>query len=267
MVAQTIALPNVRKLFLPDPGFTLVEIDLQRADAQVVAWEANDDGLKSLFRSGADIHTANALDIFGGPGPLKKGDPGYAVWDYKRHRAKTGVHAVNYGCKEKTLAEHIQCSIQQARDFIERWFAAHPGIYDWHQRVQVDLQLRKCVENKFGYKRHYFDRVENLLPEALAWIGQSTVAIAINHALLAIEEALPTAQILLQVHDSILFQVPSSDIPYALPIAFAKSHIPIPYADPLIIPPTVAISDKNWGDVRAIEFEAGGGSWHFKEAA
>lgn len=267
MVAQTIQLPNVRKLYLPDPGYTMVEVDLQRADAQVVAWEANDDGLKEIFRRGDDIHTSNALAIFGGPGPLKAGEVGYSKWYDKRHRAKTGVHAVNYGCKEKTLAEHIQCSIQDARAFIESWFAAHPPILEWHKRVEYDLLIRKCVENKFGYKRHYFDRVEGLLPEALAWIGQSTVAIAINHVLLAIEEAIPEAQLLLQVHDSILFQIPTISVNDNIPTILEKSRVPIPYDDPLIIPPTIAISEKSWGDVREIKFAPNGLDWYYKDTA
>ena len=266
MVAQTIQLPNVRKMYIPDPGYTMVEVDLQRADAQVVAWEAGDEELKNLFRSGADIHSANALAIFGGPGPITKGSPGYAAWDYKRHRAKTGVHAVNYGCKENTLAEHIQCSRVDARRFIKMWFTAHPKILEWHKRVEYDLIIRKCVENKFGYKRHYFDRVEGLLPEALAWIGQSTVAIAINHALLAIEEGVPEAQLLLQIHDSILLQVPTPLVYKSLPIIYKLCHIPIPYPDPLTIPVTMQISEKSWGDCNEIEFSPDG-KYHFKKAS
>jgi hypothetical protein len=45
-------LPNVRRLFKPDPGFTLIDIDLSGADAAVVAWEANDQELKDAFMSG-----------------------------------------------------------------------------------------------------------------------------------------------------------------------------------------------------------------------
>lgn len=266
MVAQTIQLPNVRKMYIPDPGYTMVEVDLQRADAQVVAWEADDEELKDLFRSGADIHTANAVSIFGGP-IVAKGQPGYGAWYDKRHRAKTGVHAVNYGCKENTLAEHIQCSRSAARRFIEQWFTAHPKILEWHKRTEYDLLIRKCVENKFGYKRHYFDRVENLLPEALAWIGQSTVAITINHALLAIEENIPEAQMLLQVHDSILLQVPSADVSRLLCPIWRLCHIPIPYPDPLTIPVTMQTSEKSWGDCNEIEFSPDGTEFHFKKAA
>ena len=253
MVAQTIQLPNVRKLFLPDPGKVLVEVDLARADAQVVAWEADDETLKELFRANADIHTANALAIFGGPGPIDKGLPGYAAWDFKRQKAKVGVHAVNYGCKAKTLSEHLNCSVAQAEDFINRWFSAHPKVLAWQRRVETDISLRGCVENKWGYKYHFFDRVDKLLPEALAWIGQSTVAITINQALVKIDELLPQVEILYQVHDSILMQLPEASAPSLIPHILDLCHVPIPYADPLIIPPTLQWSAKSWGDLKKWE--------------
>ena len=56
MVAANIRLPNVRRTIIPDPGYTIVDADLAGADAQVVAWEAGDEKLKSAFSAGAAIH-------------------------------------------------------------------------------------------------------------------------------------------------------------------------------------------------------------------
>lgn len=249
MVAETIKLPNIRKIFIPDPGMLMFEVDLERADAHVVGWEANDETLKSIFRRRADIHTENALALFGGPGPLKKGEPGYGAWDIKRQKAKVGVHAVDYGCKEKTLAEHLNTTTADAKKFIQSWFKAHPKIEEWHRRVEFDLITRHCVENAWGYKRHYFDRIDDLLPEALAWIGQSTVAITINKALERIDEDVREAEILLQVHDSILGQVSIDSAERLIPQIVNACQVPIPYADPLIIPVDVKVSTKSWGDV------------------
>lgn len=248
MVAETIKLPNIRKIFVPDPGKVMFEVDLERADAHIVAWEADDASLKKLFRSRADVHSHNALAIFGGPGPIQKGEVGYGAWDIKRQKAKKGVHAVNYVCKARTLSEHLNVTERAAEEFIRAWFKAHPGVEAWHRRVEFDLITRHCVENKWGYKRHYFDRVEALLPEAVAWIGQSTVAITINHALLNLA-VIPHVEILLQVHDSILGQVPSEAVDDLMPLIEQACLIPIPYSDPLIIPVSVKTSSKSWGDV------------------
>lgn len=253
MVAETIKLPNIRKIFIPDPDYILFEVDLERADAHIVAWEANDESLKRIFRTRADIHTENALSILGGPGPIPKGQPGYGAWDIKRQKAKVGVHAVDYGCKAKTLAEHLNITIGEAEKFIKSWFLAHPGVEEWHRRTEFDLLTRHCVENIWGYKRHYFGEVNDLLPEALAWIGQSTVAITINHALVRLAEVVPEAQILLQVHDSILGQVHKSRIAELMPAIHASCLVPIPYADPLTIPVDIKVSEVSWGD--AISWE------------
>ena len=62
-----MSLPNVRELFLPDPDHVMFECDLKGADAQVVAWEADDEDLKAAFRAGIDVHSKNAKDIFDDP--------------------------------------------------------------------------------------------------------------------------------------------------------------------------------------------------------
>ena len=52
MVASTISLPNVKKMFIPDEGYTIIDADLEKADAQIVAWESGDEELKQIFREG-----------------------------------------------------------------------------------------------------------------------------------------------------------------------------------------------------------------------
>ncbi len=105
-------LPNVRKIFTPDPGFTLFEADLAGADAQVVAWEAGDEKLKDIFRNKKPLHLINAQDIFSDAqlrslSRDKKGDSlckENPRLNKLRQRAKIGVHATNYGCQPPTLS-------------------------------------------------------------------------------------------------------------------------------------------------------------------
>lgn len=126
MVARTIELPNVKKIFLPDPGYFICDSDLAQADAQVVAWEAGDEALKEVFRDpDADLHNNNAQDIFGKTGGIY------------RQRSKAGVHAVNYDVKARTLAIALGITIKEAEAFIDTWFTKHPGIYDWQQRINI----------------------------------------------------------------------------------------------------------------------------------
>lgn len=240
MVAQTISLPNIRKMFKADKGYCLVEGDLERADAQVVAWDAGDEALKAIFKTGLDMHTVNAQAIFRSE----------KINTHQRDLAKKGVHAVNYGVKARTLAASLGISLDAAQKFIDDWLHAHPAIKHWHDRIDTQLMLTRQVTNIWGFRRYYFDRIETLLPQALAFIGQSTVAITINKALLQIHSQFPSIQLLLQVHDSLLMQVPNNQMPATLPKIKAAMEITIPYPDPLTIPINLKWSSTNWGDMK-----------------
>ncbi len=236
-----VRLPNVKKLFLPDPGFILADCDLAQADAQVVAWEAEDDLLKAIFRDpSADLHDENAKAIFGDCTPAH------------RSAAKAGVHATNYYAKPPTLARTLGITVKAAHDFQTRWFGAHPKILKWQDEVENSINTKRMVTNKFGNRRFYFERIEGILPQALAWIPQSTVALIINRGLVNIEETLyPHVQNLLQVHDSLVLQITHDFYTSRLLELKAQLEIVVPYEDPLTIPLGLAVSWDSWGDVMA----------------
>lgn len=239
MVKQ-LTVPNLRKCFVVDPGYVMVDADLKGADARTVAWEADDEPLKYAFRKGIDIHTYNAQTLF----------PGETIDYAKRQRAKIACHAVNYVCGERTLAEHIGTTVGEARSFINQWFTLHPGIRDWHHRTDRQLRSRKWVENKFGYRRTYFDRPEGILPEAIAWIGQSTTACAINRAIVALNAEMgDEIQILLQTHDNVTFQIPEDALDAAWLRITTAMMITVPYSDPMPMPCDYKVG-YSWGELK-----------------
>lgn len=246
-------LPNVRKLFKPSPGHLLCDVDLSGADAQVVAWEANDAELKRAFREGLDIHDFNGKSIFKEHYDRNKKLRKYTM----RDELKRAVHGSNYVAGIRTLATTLGWTHEFVRTFQERWFQLHPGIRDWHRRTERDLQTQRYVRNRFGYRIVYFDRPSNLLPKALAWIPQSTVAGVCARGALQLKSRCPWVQILLQVHDSIVFQVPFRE---ATAQRFSACHealrVEVPYEDPLTIPWSISISDKSWGDVKKQKWES-----------
>lgn len=242
-----MSLPNVKKLFLPDRGYIIVDCDLAQADAQVVAWEANDNELKEIFRDPtADLHAENAKTIFG------------QLTKRNRQLAKGGVHATNYGAKPRTLAAALGVTVHEAERFQRTWFAAHPGIKAWQSEVDMCLSTTRTVHNRFGNRRYYFDRVEHLLPEALAWIPQSTVALVINRALVNVDrDLIDRVEPLMQVHDSLVMQIRKSAYPSVLPELKAAMEIVVPYDDPLIIPVGIEASEKSWGEVMEVDWKTG----------
>lgn len=228
--------PDVRKMFVPDDDCFIMDWDLDRADLQVVVWEAGDEGLKQALRENVDLHTENAKVLL-----------------CQRNVAKTWVHGTNYGGSARTMASNCGITVHQSDTMRKRWFAAHPGIFEWHRRVEQSLASYRSVWNAFGYRRMYFDRIEGILPEALAWIPQSTVAIVINTGLVRVFHELPEVQLLLQVHDSLVMQSHRNNIPSVFPKIRKCLEVTVPYPDPLIIPVSAKGSYVSWGDCEKLK--------------
>ena len=246
-------LPNVRKLFKPDPGHIICDVDLSGADAQVVAWEAKDADLKQAFRDGIDVHNKNGRDVFGDTYLPDKFSPRKGTF---RDELKGAVHGTNYAAGVRTLSKDLGWSEANVRNFQSKWFGLHPAIREWHRRVERDLHLKRSVSNRFGNRIIYFDRPDNLLPKGLAWIPQSTIAGTCSRGALALCRAVPWVTILLQVHDSIVFQTPYHRYNQAdFRLIQDILRIPIPYPDPLIIPWGLATSSTSWGDVKKVKWE------------
>lgn len=247
-----LILPNIRRLFIPDPGYVIVDCDLKGADAQVVAWEADDEDLKTAFRAGLNVHHKNGCDM----------DPNFSTletksYEYKRQykRLKSGVHGTNYGASSKTIATTLGWTIRYASDFQSKWFNLHPKIKThFHGGVRNSLDRTRAVRNKFGFDITYFDRIDSIFPEALAWIPQSTVALTCFRGALQVRERLPWVQILLQVHDSLVFQVPTVRVRDLLLVREALLN-PVPYDDPLVIPWEVSLSPVSWGHCAKMKWE------------
>lgn len=239
-------LPNIRRIFTPDSGYEIADFDLKGADAQIVAWEADDDDLKSMFRARADVHVENAKVIFQNE-RITKADTRL------RFLAKTGVHATNYGSNARNLALALGITVHEAEHFQRRWFGAHPRIREWHRSVENSILTTRTVSNKFGFRRYFFDRIDGILPEALAWIPQSTIALVISRALINLSSLIPGVEPLLQVHDSLVTQYKALERKKWLPAIRQCMLVEIPYSDPLTIPLEAKVSTKSWGDCEEVD--------------
>lgn len=257
--SMDFAMPNIRTMYGPDQGFTMFDMDLDRADLQVVVWESDDAMLKAALRMGVDVHLLNTYSIDNvEPPPLEElveTHPRYrdhrGPRKHKREFAKTFCHATDYLGKAKTVAAHTGRLVHEIDSAQKRWFSAHPGILRWHQRVTEQVLKYRFVENRFGYRWQIFDRIdEQLLPAAVAWIPQSTVGLVINRAWIAFNENIPEVQVLLQVHDSLVGQFPTHRSATLIPLMEQYSRIVIPYEDPLIIPTGIKTSTVSWGDCK-----------------
>lgn len=267
-------LPNVRELYIPDRDYEFFDMDLDRADLQSVVWESNEPDFKSAMQMGVDLHLWNAFVLSGKEAPPldelierhKKGEhctcPRTCYWDYRekhkygREFAKVFCHGTNYGGGAKTMAGHVGISVHEADRAQNIWFGAHPGIKKWHKATEDQLYRRGeyagrdsvYIQNRFGYRWIIFDRVEGLLPEALAWLPQSHTSCVINRIWMNFYKNLPEVEVLLQVHDSLAGQYPAHLASTLLPKMQEYSKVIIPYPEPLIIPTGIKTSRVSWGD-------------------
>lgn len=230
--------PNIRRMFIPGIGYVLMDWDLEKADAQVVAWEADDDELKQIFREGLNLHAENAKSIFG-----VNNKHTYAM-------AKRGVHATNYLASVPALAAALGITRHEADRFQTNWFKAHPRILNWHDRLRDQLMTTRTVHNAFGYRRIYFDRIQDILKEAVAWIPQSTVACVINRALYNLYKNMPNdVDLLVQVHDSLVMRTPKQTYKSLIPKIQKEMEIIVPYPDPLVIAVNCKVGVNSWGEL------------------
>lgn len=265
VLAMAFTFPNVRRLYIPDPGFTFFDMDLDRADLQTVVWESGEPDFIAAMRMGVDLHLWNAYVLQSKSPPaleelIEGKHPNYpehrARMKYAREFAKVFCHGTNYGGGAKTMAMHCGVSVFEADRAQKIWFGAHPGIKRWHDRMENMLYCRgeysnrksPYIENQFGYRWYIFDRPDGLLPEVLAWLPQSHTACVINRIWMNFYKNLPAVDVLLQVHDSLAGQFPTHLKDSLLPRMREESKIVIPYPDPLIIPTGLKTSEKSWGE-------------------
>lgn len=245
-MSKYIQLPPIRKLVLPDPGHIIFDVDQSGADAQVVAWEANDHKLMSAFKAGLDIHNFNGRTIWGDayqPKLVRR----KLEW---RNECKRSVHGTNYLAGAVGLAKILGWTFAEVDTFQHLWFHEHPGIKDWHRRVDYGIQQNGKVLNSFNNHIIYFDRPQNILPKAVAWIPQSTVATVCEKAAVRLRKTLPWCNVKMQVHDSVIFQLPYHRVTVSN-LQTIRRHLEIecPYKpEPLIIPWGLKYSKQSWGD-------------------
>ncbi len=245
-----LVLPNIREIFVPDTGYTFFDKDLSKADLRVVTWEGDVKEMKAMLREGRDPYVETAREYYRDPTIVKTRPDGTPHPKYKIF--KSFAHGTHYLGTAHGLAQRLGLTVHET-DRAQRWyFGKYPGIKKWQADMIAKIKAKHYVENVFGNRRYYFDRIDDsVFREAIAWVPASTVAIYINKIWLNIWENYPHIWILLQVHDSLAGQFPTHRRVECLKQLEEASQIILPYPDdPLIIPTGTKTSDVSWGDCK-----------------
>ena len=206
---------RIRRAFIPAPGHLFLAGDYSQIDLRVLAHYSGDEALLAAFRSGQDIHSRTAAEIFM-VSPL-------LITSQMRRVAKTINFGIVYGMSSFGLAEQLHLSRRQAQDFIDRYFAHYTGV----KRFMTDIVARARQE---GQVTTLFNR-RRVLPEinssnkgrrefaertAINTPIQGTAADIIKLAMLRVHERLGReglqSRLLLQIHDELVFEVPEAEL-------------------------------------------------------
>lgn len=246
--ADGLELPNVRSLFLPDVGKIIFDTDLSSADLRIVVWESDEPEMKQILADGNNPYIMIAREFYRDPTIQKKLPNGTEHPKYRTF--KSLAHGTHYLGSPRGLAMRLGLSTNEVERVQKWYFGRFPRIREWQEHVKDTLRKHHYVTNSFGYRKFYFDRIDDdVFREAAAWIPQSSVALYINHIWARFVLNIPGLEILLQVHDSLVGQFDRTykDF-YVKRMAEEAARVVLPYADPLVIPLGVKFSENNWGE-------------------
>ena len=202
---------EIRKMFIPKPGHVLVDADYSQIELRVLAHIANDENMCNAFRSGMDIHTVTASQVFG-VAPEQ-------VTSLQRRHAKAVNFGIVYGISEFSLSEDIGVSRYEARAYIDNYLANYRGVKTYMKQVVEDARNRGYTETMFGRRRYIpelkssnFNVRSGAERMTLNTPIQGTAADLIKLAMIRVDKALrehyPDAKLLLQVHDELIVECP-----------------------------------------------------------
>lgn len=205
---------EIRKAFVASEGCEIVACDYSQIELRVLAELSKSKALISAFKSGIDIHTKTASEIYG-IGVEE-------VNSTMRRNAKAVNFGIVYGMSDFGLSKSIDVSVKEAKLFIDKYFAVYDGIKEYLDQVITDATIS-------GYSRTLFNRIRYIeelksnnfmqrqLGERLAMNTpiQGTAADIIKIAMIKIDKILKEenlqSKMLLQVHDELIFDCVKSE--------------------------------------------------------
>ena len=241
---------EIRKMFVPKPGCVLVDADYSQIELRVLAHIAGDTVMQEAFRSGMDIHTVTASQVFG-VAPEQ-------VTALQRRHAKAVNFGIVYGISEFSLAEDIGVSRYEAKEYIDNYLSNYRGVRAYMKQVVADAREKGFTETMYGRKRYIpelkssnFNIRQGAERIALNTPIQGTAADLIKLAMIRVDAALqkhyPEAKLLLQVHDELIVECPEGIAPQVAQLVSQEMSRVAQLEVPLV---AEANTGKSWFDAK-----------------
>ena len=236
---------QIRKMFVASPGKVLVDADYSQIELRLLAHIANDETMIAAFRSGEDIHAVTASQVFGVP--LAEVTP------LQRSHAKAVNFGIVYGISAFSLAQDIGVFQNEAKAYMDSYFAKYHGVRAYMTRVVEQAKADGYVTTLFGRRRD--------LPElkssnfnlrsfgervALNMPIQGTAADIIKAAMVRVDARMRAeklqARLLLQVHDELIVECPAEEAETVKAILVDEMEHVVDYRVPLLVDAKIGAS-------------------------
>ncbi len=205
---------QMRRMFVAEPGWVLVDADYSQIELRLLAHMAGDELMQEAFRTGADFHTVTAAKVFHVPEK--------DVTPQMRSSAKAVNFGIVYGISAFSLSQDIGVTVAEAKDYIERYFATYQGVKAYMDNIVKKAEEQTYVETLMHRRRD--------LPElkssnfnlrsfgqrvALNMPIQGTAADIMKLAMVRVDQKLQKAglraRLIMQVHDELIVECPESE--------------------------------------------------------
>ncbi|MGB1360837.1 MAG: DNA polymerase I [Alphaproteobacteria bacterium] len=198
---------KIRSCFIASAGKSFVSLDYSQIELRLVAHMSGDKSMIEAFNNGADIHKSTAQSMFG----ISE------VEADMRSRAKIINFGIIYGVSAHGLARQAGCSRTEAKQFIDNYFKAFPGIKEYMESAKQNAEADGYVQTMLGRKVHLPDIYSSngMLKshahrQAINSPIQGSSADIIKNAMIKIDNEIGNDEgidLLLQVHDELIFEV------------------------------------------------------------
>jgi DNA polymerase-1 len=203
---------ELRRMFVPRPGWVLVDADYSQIELRVLAHIADDKLMQQAFLDGEDIHRATAAQVFG-VSPIE-------VTSEMRRHAKAVNFGIVYGISEFSLAEDIGVSFGEAKAYIASYLDKYQGVQRYMKEIVQTAREQGYVTTLMGRRRYLpdlhsknFNVRSGAERIALNTPIQGTAADIIKLAMLRVRDALSgmQARLVLQIHDELIVECPQEE--------------------------------------------------------
>jgi DNA polymerase-1 len=201
---------EVRAAFKPQAGHLFLSADYSQIELRVLAHMSGDTNLINAFLQGRDIHAQTAAHLF--DTQLEQ------VTHEQRQVGKRINFSILYGLTPYGLAKDLNISFQEAKTYIDKYFAQYPGVSRWMEQTIQECKERGYVETLWGRRRYIpaiHEKNKALYEEAcrvaINTRAQGTAAEVMKQGMITLQQKLQAqnfeAYMLLQIHDELLMSV------------------------------------------------------------